>query len=78
MWSVLNNVVVKKINFMSQPNIEAEKAEYFEELKKKCYLDAGLVLWGCNSDGELEYVGTSDKWREAEENYQEAINNYEY
>ena len=59
-------------------NPEAEKAEYFFELKKQCYEDAGLVLWGFNSDGQLEWCGTRDKFLEAEENYQEAINNYEF
>lgn len=26
------------------------------------YLNSGLILWGQNEDGELEWVGTEDRW----------------
>ena len=49
--------------FMSQPNIEAEKAEYEEELKREIAQEVGMVYSGRNSDNEMEWIGTEKQWK---------------
>lgn len=31
------------------------------EIRSK--IEAGLLMWGVDEDGEIEWVGTADKWR---------------
>lgn len=59
---------------MSQPNIEAERQEWYEQQKKKAFEEAGLVEWGTNNDGESEWIGTSVKWVKGQELLEQYLN----
>ena len=47
---------------MSIPNQKQNNEEYFEEKKREFAKEVGMVYSGRNSDGEMEFIGTTEKW----------------
>ncbi len=58
---------------MSQPIISAEREEFYHQAKEKAYKEAGLIKDG--EDGE--WIGTHEKWVEADKLLEYALNNPE-
>lgn len=49
---------------MSEPTPQQNEGEYIEELKRECANEAGLIVVGHNTDGEIEFLGSDEKWKE--------------
>lgn len=63
---------------MSNPDPRAESETYYDWLKNKIYEETGLVKAGKNEDEEEEWIGTRDKFIEAERLLEIALDEKEF